>query len=462
MSSDENDLTSRRQFIKTAGTTVAASALAGLDIPAVHAAGSGLIQVAFVGCGGRGSGAAVQALSTKSGPIKLVAMADSFEDRLTSSYNGLSKDAGIGKLVDVPPDRRFVGYDGYKKAMDCLKPGDVVILTTPCAFRWPHFTYAISKGLNVFMEKPVTPDGPSARRMLLLAEQSVAKNLKVGVGLMSRHFKPLEELHDRVQNGEIGDIILMRGYRMQGLIGHFASTPKPDNISHLDYQVRRFHSFLWSGGGAFSDYLIHHIDHLCWMKNAWPVKAQALGGRHYKNAPDGAPYVDQNFDSYAVEYTFADGTKFLMDGRCMEGAANFYASYLHGSKGSAVAARHGDFGPPAGTYHGQNPDPAKTIWTSANGNDPYQTEWDLLIAAIRNNTPYNEAKRGVEASVTTCMGRMAAHTGRQITFEDMLNCNHEMAPNVETLTKDSPAPVMPGPDGRYPGPQPGVKTEREY
>lgn len=461
MNPDENKSVSRRQFIRAA-SGAAASALTGLSVSPVHAAGSDLIQVAFVGCGGRGTGAAAQALSTKTGPIKLVAMADAFEDRLQSSYDGLSKDPDIGKLVDVPPDRRFVGWDAYRKAMDCLKPGDVVILTTPPAFRWVHFTYAISKGLNVFMEKPVTVDGPTSKRMLKLAEDATAKNLKVGVGLMSRHYKPLQELHDRIQNGEIGDIILMRGYRMHGPVAFFESLPKPANITDLDYQVRRFHSFLWASGGNYSDFYIHHIDHLCWMKNAWPIKAQALGGRHYKTTPEGTPFVDQNFDTYAVEYTFADGSKFNFDGRCVNGAAGIYSTYVHGSKGMAIAARANDFSGPAATYRGQIADPAKAIWTSAEGNNPYQTEWDVLIAAIRNDKPHNEVKRGVEASLVTSMGRMAAHTGQEITFQDMLNCPHEFAPGLDALTKDSPAPLLPDANGRYPVPQPGIKVDREY
>src|SRR5579862_5728876 len=165
-------LSSRREFLQTAGSVVAASALTGsaasaltgAKLPGVHPGGSDMIQIAFVGCGGRGSGAVMNALSTKSGPIKVVAMADAFADRLNSSYNMLSK-SEVGPLIDVPESRRFIGWDAYKKAMDCLKPGDVVILTTPLAFRWPHFTYAIEKKLNVFMEKPLTSDGPTSKIM---------------------------------------------------------------------------------------------------------------------------------------------------------------------------------------------------------------------------------------------------------------------------------------------------------
>src|SRR5437660_2521619 len=225
MNQSPTNLTSRREFIKSTGRIAAVSALAGAAIPHVHAAENNTIQVALIGCGGRGGGAADNALSVKNGPTKLVAMADVFDHQLKRSYDALKRQHP--ELVDVPEDRRFVGFDAYKKAMDCLKPGDVAIFTTPLAFRWVHFTYAIEKKLNVFMEKPLTADGPTSKRMLKLAEDSVAKNLKVGVGLMSRHARPLQELHERIQNGELGDIILMRGYRMQGLIGHFASPPKP-------------------------------------------------------------------------------------------------------------------------------------------------------------------------------------------------------------------------------------------
>src|ERR1700691_5717973 len=173
---------SRREFIKNTGKLAAASALANVAIPAVHAAGSDLIHVALIGCGGRGGGAAANALTLKRGPVKLVAMAESFPDRLQKDLTKLQMQ--FASQVDVPPERQFIGFDGYKKAMDCLRPGDVAIFATPPAFRWVHFTYAIEKGLNVFMEKPTTVDGPVTKRMFKLAEESVKRNLKVGVGLM--------------------------------------------------------------------------------------------------------------------------------------------------------------------------------------------------------------------------------------------------------------------------------------
>lgn len=460
MSTDDTRLPSRREFLQATGGFAAASMLSGLRVPNVFPGGSDLIQVALVGCGGRGGGAAVNAMSTKSGPIKLVAMADAFADRLSGTYENLHKD--YSKTMDVPPERRFIGFDAYKHAMDCLNPGDVVILTTPPAFRWVHFKYAISKKLNVFMEKPVTVDGPTSVRMLALADEAKKANLKVGVGLMSRHSPALQELHDRIRNGQLGDIILMRGYRMHGPAGYSQSPPKPANISDLEYQVRRFHSFLWASGGCFNDFYIHHIDHLCWMKEAWPVSAQALGGRHYRQDAEGNTFVDQNFDTYSVEYTYSDGTKFFFDGRCVEGAHGIYSSYVHGTKGVAVAARANDCGGPSAIYRGQNASDGKLVWESTDTSNPYQNEWEKLVGAIRANTPHNEVKRGVNASVVSSMGRMAAHTGQEITFDMMLNCPHEFAAGLDGLTFDSPAPLQPGPDGRYPVPRPGLSPTREY
>ena len=234
---NDSNLPTRREFLKTTGRIAAASALAGVALPHVHAAGSDLVQVALVGCGGRGTGAAGNALASQGGPMKLVAMADVFEDKLRGSYDALMREAAA--KVEVPQDRKFIGFDGYKKAMDALKPGDVVILTTPLAFRWVHFGYAIEKKLNVFMEKPLTADGPTSRKMLKLADEATAKNLKVGVGLMSRHSRPMEELHKRIQDGEIGDLILLRGYRMHGPVGSAFSTKWPGEPSELLWQILR-------------------------------------------------------------------------------------------------------------------------------------------------------------------------------------------------------------------------------
>jgi predicted dehydrogenase len=458
----------RREFLKHTGRLAAAGALAGVALPHVHAAGSDQINVALIGCGGRGAGAASNAMQ-QSGPPKLVAMADVFENRLETAFNTLTRKHK--NEMNVSNDRKFIGFDGYKNAMDCLKKGDVAIFTTPLAFRWVHFKYAIEKGLNVFMEKPLTADGPTSRRMLKLAEEASAKKLKVGVGLKSRHSRALQELHKRIQDGEIGEINLMRGYRMQGPIGSAFTTAgmrrEKSNLSELMWQISRFHSFIWASGGGYSDFNIHHIDHLCWMKNAWPVKAQGIGGRHYRIAPDGSPYVDQNFDSYSVEYTFEDGCKMYMDGRCMLGAVPIYSSYAHGSKGMAIVSKQGDCGRPSSTYKTQQPTSESLLWKSKENkdgstDDPFNNEWADLLEAIREDKPFNEAASGVNASVVTSMGRYAAHTGQEVTFEEFLNHPHEYAPDADKMTFDSPAPVQPDKDGKYPIPEPGIKKNREY
>jgi predicted dehydrogenase len=461
---ESTNVSSRRDFIKTTGRVAAISALAGVTAPYVHAEGNETLQVALIGCGGRGTGAAANAMEVKHGPVKLVAMADVFSDKLNSSYDNLA--GKYADRMDVPQDRKFIGFDGYQHAMDCLKPGDIAIFTTPLAFRWVHFTRAIEKGLNVFMEKPLTADGPSSRRMLKLAEQASAKNLKVGVGLMSRHHRPLQELAQRVQDGQLGEIILMRGYRMApGELAACFSEKWPGDPSELLWQISRFHSFIWASGGLYSDFYIHHIDHLCMIKNAWPVKAQAVGGRHYRTTANGTPQVDQNFDHYSVEYTFDDGTKMYIDGRNELGCEEIYNSAVHGSKGMAIAANSGDYSPPSSIFSSQKPIRANLLWTSKSipgQEDPYTNEWNDLVEAIRNDKPYNEVPRGVAASVTTSLGRMAAHTGQEITYEEMLNHKDVYAPGIENFTMDSPPPLRSGPDGKYPVPMPGLIGHHEF
>ena len=235
------------------------------------------------------------------GPTKIVAMADVVQSKLDRSLKGLSQKHK--DKVDVPPERRHIGFDGYRKAMDALDPGDVVIFTSPCAFRWVHYEYAIKKNLNVFMEKPVTPDGFSSRKMLELNEKAKKKNLKVGVGLMCRHSQARRELMTgsrmvKSGNPQLEGVSDARTHRFL-----FLGKNTTDD-SDLIHQIKNFHSFLWLSGGSFSDFFIHNIDECCWMKDAWPVKAQAQGGRHYRGDK-----IDQNFDNYTVEYTFPDETR---------------------------------------------------------------------------------------------------------------------------------------------------------
>jgi predicted dehydrogenase len=295
--------------------------------------------------------------------------------------------------------------------------------------------------------------------MFALAEESVAKNLKVGVGLMCRHCVVRQELFDRIKNGEMGDLITLRAYRMAGPTAHAFAGPKPADMSELLYQIQEFHAFLWASGGAYSDFLIHNIDECCWMKDAWPVEAKSSGGRHYRGG-----YVDQNFDSYSTEYTFADGSKMYLEGRTMDGCYSEFASYAHGSKGSAIISTSGHAPAKSRMYKGQKFDKADLVWKWGGRVEPnpYQVEWDHLIEAIRTDKPYNEAKRGAEASLATSMGRMSAHTGRVVTWDTILNSDHEFAPDVDKLTLDGPAPITAGSDGKYSIPQPGIVIDREY
>jgi predicted dehydrogenase len=321
----------------------------------------------------------------------------------------------------------------------------------------------VQKGLNVFMEKPVAVDGPSAKKMFALAEESEKKNMKVGVGLMCRHCVVRQELHDRIKDGQMGEILLLRAYRMAGPTASAFSKKREvmmPKATELEYQIRRFHSFLWLSGGAYSDFLIHNIDECSWMKDAFPIKARSSGGRHYRGDD-----VDQNFDSYSTEFTFADGTKLLLEGRCMSGCQQQFSSFAHGTKGAAIISWSGHFPSKARIFKSQNislsaPDIA---WKGpAEEPVPYQTEWDHLIEAIRQNKPYNEVKRGTEASLVTAMGRMSAHTGQDITRDQILNNGQEFAPDVDKLTLDSPAPLLADKEGKYPIPEPGKKTKREY
>ena len=267
-------------------------------------------------------------------------------------------------------------------------------------------------------------------------------------------------LFDKIKSGAIGDLTMLRAYRQAGVTAMEFSPPRPDNMTELMYQVKRFHSFLWASGGSYSDFLIHNIDECCWMKDAWPIKASASGGRSNRGNN-----IDQNFDHYSVEYTFGDGAKLFLEGRCINGCKQEFASYAHGTKGSAVISSAGHTPSNCRMYKGQNMVKNDMTWhcdEKQDGLNPYQLEWDHLIDAIRNDKPYNEVRRGAEASLVTAMGRMAAHTGQVITRDQILNCEHEFAPDLDKLTMDSPAPLQAGPDGKYPVPEPGKKKTREF
>ena len=428
--------------------------------PQVHAAsGSGELRLALIGCGGRGTGAANDAIQASPVPTRLYAMADVFDENLATSFDAITNEnTDNRRAVTVPPERRFIGFDGYRSAMDTLRPGDIVILATPLAFRWVHFEYAIEKGLHVFMEKPVVADGPSAQRMLQLSKAADAKDLKCAVGLMVRHCRARQALKRQIDDGAIGDIVAMRAYRMHGPIASAFTKRKPDDLSENLFQIKNFHSFLWASGGLFSDFYIHQIDETSWMKGAWPVSAHALGGRHYRG-----DYIDQNFDAYSVEYTYPDGSKLFFDGRTMAGCRNDMSSVVHGSKGSATVSESGHTPGRVKIFEGQQQSRRGAIWQYGYKEDsPYRLEWSDFIEAIIRDEPYNEVPRGVTASMVSSMGRMSAHTGQLITYDAMLHCEHEFAPEIANLTADGSSPLPPLPDGSYPVPQPGVLKDREY
>ncbi len=442
MSEIKENQASRREFLNTSGRIAAASVLGVAAAPAVHAAEDNTIKVALVGCGGRGSGAAVNALSTKSGPIKLVAMADVFEDRLQSSHKNLT--AIVGKQMDVPKDRQFIGFDAYKKAIDCLDETGLVLLATPPAFRPIHLEYAVAKGRNVFMEKSFAVDGPGIRRVLKAGQEASKKNLKIAGGLMSRHSTPLVQAVEQIHGGKIGDVITCWPYREHGPVGVW---PRSAGMNEMAYQIRNYNSFTWLNGSFLLDWLIHNIDVCCWVKDAWPVSAQGQGGRQVRTV------ADQLFDHYAVEYSFADGTRMFAQGRHMDKCWGFWGVVIHGAKGSAVL---GEGVRDPLLYKGHNRTNENIIWRySGEKVDPYQLELDRLVEAIRQNKPYNETQRCAYAALAGILGRMAAESGQEITWKEALESDLVQAPGLENFTMDTDPPVVPDAKGQYPIAMPG-------
>ncbi len=441
MSKIGNAQASRRNFLKTS-TALAGTAMAGgLAISrSAHAAGGDTLKVGLIGCGGRGTGAAANALSTTSGPVKLVAMADVFENRIQSSLKNLSK--RFGKQVEVPKERQFVGFDAYKKAIDCLDKADVVILATPPAFRPSHLEYAVAEGRNVFMEKSFAVDAPGIRRVLKAGEEATKKNLKIAGGLMCRHCPALEAAVRQVHDGGVGEVVTCWAYREHGPVGY---KPKREGMSELAHQIQNYSNFTWLNGSFILDHLIHNLDVCCWVKDAWPVSAQGQGGRQVRDKPD------QLFDHYSVEYTFADGTRLMAQGRHMNGCWGFFGDVVHGTKGSAVLGE-GIRQPRLYKSHNQTRD--NQIWEyKGPGGNAYQVEHDMLFEAIRRDKPYNETQRCAYASMTGILGRMAAESGKEITWEKALASDLVLA--LDDFTMESDPPVEPDAQGSYPIAMPG-------
>ena len=434
---------SRRSFLRSTSTAVAGTALLGslaAERFALGASNNDTLKVALVGCGGRGSGAANQALNTSNlGPVKLVAVADVHEDRMKGALNNLQKTHG--DHIDVPQERQFLGFDGYKQA---ISAADVVILATPPGFRPMQFEEAIKQGKHVFMEKPVASDAPGVRKVLAAAEEAKKKGLKVGVGLQRRHQIGYIETMQRLHDGAIGDITSARCYwngsrPWQNKRADLEKTyGRP--LTEMEYQLRNWYYFTWLSGDHIAEQHIHNIDVINWLKKAHPVKARAMGGREITNSPDDG----EIYDHFACEFEYEDGSICYSFCRHQAGTWNSVSEHAVGTKGRTDIGGY--------KIYGENQWRFKT----EGAKDSYQQEHDDLFAAIRNNTEFNEAFYGAESTMTSILGRMAAYSGKELDYKAALESKIDLMP--ENLAWDAKPKVLPGPDGYYPKAVPG-KTE---
>lgn len=455
----QGEASTRRKFLgNTVGLAAATAAVASFPsmtlaqtkVPAVHPGEDNTIRLALIGCGGRGSGAVANAMNSSHGPVKLVAMADVAENRLNSSYNALNE--LYADRMDVPEDRRFIGFDAYKDAIDSLGPNDVAMLTNFAYFRPTQLEYAVEKGVNVFMEKSFAPDAPGLRRLIKAGKAAEPKNLKIAAGLQCRHSPNRQAMIERIRNGEMGDLQLIRAYRMHQVGGMGA---KPEGANELMWQIQNFTRFFWVSGGLFAEMNIHQIDEICWLKDALPVSALGIGGRAANSTNRG-----QGFDSMSVEWTFADGTKATDDVRWLGGDCfNDFATYVHGTKcaGQFSGNIH------AGTcriYKDQRMQKDNLAWEAPKEDiTPWDAEWDVLLDSIRNDKPQNETHRAAMSNFADLMGRAALHSGRMITWDEMYNSKFQFVENIDALDYDSEAPVQANADGYYPVPIPGEWSE---
>ena len=443
--------TTRRVFLRTTTAAVTGAALAPTLPLGVHAAQDDTIRLALIGCGGRGSGAAANAFDSPHGPVRLVAMADFFENRLAAAHRNLSEK--YADRMDVPADRRFVGFDAWRKAIDCLRPGsgDVAMLCGYAGFRPGQLEYAVERGVNVFMEKSFAADSPGVRRVIRAGEAAEKKNLKIAAGLQCRHSRNRQELIRRLRAGELGEVQLIRAYRMQpvGWLGR-----RPAAEKELHWQIRNFVHFFWVSGGLFAEMNIHQIDEICWIKDAWPATAHGIGGRAANNTDYG-----QGLDSFTVEWTFPDGTKALDVVRWLPNCHTDFATYIHGTRRAAQFSGPNHEGT-VQIYKDQRCERANIAWRApAEPVTPWQAEWDELLLSIRQDRPHNEARRAALANLADIMGRAAVHMGRVITWEEAMTSNFQFCPYIDQLTDDSPPPVRADAQGRYPVPVPGEWVE---
>lgn len=427
---------SRRDFIRASSLLVASGAVAGgLSIArSAHAFGSDVIRIGMVGCGGCGKDAAAKMLSTTSGPVRLVAMADVFGDRIQAAFRQL-KSRHADKL-DVPRERRFTGLDAYRKLL--AADLDLVVLATPPGFRPLHFEAAIAAGKHVFLEKPVAVDAPGVRRVLQAGATARHKGLAAAVGLRHRHEPAYRETIAQLQNGVIGEPVALRVYRNSGGVRPARRLP---HQSELEYQLRNWSVFNWLSGDQIVEQHIHNLDVGNWLMDAYPLMANAQGGRdqEHDDRQDG-----QTFSRFFCEYSYQHGAKMFSQCRHVRNCWNNVSEHLHARLGRADIS--------GGKIYNQA---GERIWqTQAARGGPQQQQHDL-IAALREGHIPNEIDYAARSTMTAIMGRMAAYSGQLVSWADAFDSSLSLA-DVDQLTSlDDPAPVVPNAQGRYPVPVPG-------
>ncbi len=447
----EKPQVNRRQFLKRSGSLVAGAAVLGSLPHGAFAVEDNTIRLALIGCGGRGTGAVGDALSVADGgPIKLYAMADLWENRMAKAYDALKQK--FGDRIDVAPDRKFLGFDSHRRAIDILRPGDIAMCTTRSYIRPVHVEHAIRKGVNVFMEKPFASDPGGLHRLLRAGEEAEKKGVKVLAGLQCRHSPARQALIEKIREGAMGEITLIRANRLGGA-GWLGNQGDKANRLVEQLQFGRIH-LLWVGSGHMVDNLIHQIDECCWIKDAWPVEAHGLGGRVPRSDDHG-----QNIDVYSIEYTFADGTKAFCGFRRIDKTRSDFATYIHGTRCAAQFSGRTH----AATVHlfkDQRIGRENITWTPTKDRySPWQYEWNVFIDNIRNDRPHNEVKRAVYSDLTALMGRAACHTGQTVTWDDMMKSRFQFCDYLDDVNADSPVPVTADAEGRFPVPIPGQWQE---
>ncbi|RYC68430.1 MULTISPECIES: Gfo/Idh/MocA family protein [Spirosoma] len=435
----------RRGFLKTSGLLTGGALLSSLPFgatagPGYHFSVNDTIKIALIGCGGRGTGAAQQALSTKQN-VKIVAMADAYRDRIDDAYKSLmergAKAADGSPKVEVPEDHKFVGFDAYKQA---IALADVVILATPPGFRPSHFEEAVRQGKHIFMEKPVATDAPGVRKVLAAAEEAKKKKLNVVVGLQ-RHYQPVyREMIKRIHDGALGDIV---GGQVYWVSGGVWQKPRKPNQTEMDYQMRNWYYFNWLCGDHINEQHIHNIDVANWVKQGYPVSCQGTGGRQVRNGKD----YGEIFDHHIVDFTYADGTTINSQCRHYEGTYSIVDEKFLGTKGKIDT-----FGQKSALllYKGA---PLYVHNSKADGN-PYQIEHDELFDAIaKGQYKFADAENGAKSTMTAIMGRMATYSGKVVKWDEALNSQIDLFP--ATLAWDAMPKSLPDKDGVYPIAVPG-------